>query len=462
MTGNSNNTILIIDDEKNIRTALRLVLEGENYQVFHAESAEAGLEILSLNPIDLVLLDLKLPKMGGMDALKIIKKKSVNGECGPGVIVISGQATTAEALETVKMGAFDFLEKPLDRSRILVTVQNAMERRVLLSERNNLASELADRFQMVGQSPVMLDLFQQIEKVAPTNGRVLITGESGTGKELVARAIHKASTLKDAPFVKVNCAAIPPELIESALFGHEKGAFTGAVKKTTGLFELADKGTIFLDEIGDMSLNAQAKVLRVLQSGEFSRVGGEKTIVVKVRVIAATNRALEDMVHSGSFREDLYFRLSVLPIKVPPLRERSEDIPLLVNAFSKSFCEDYGFRVKSIDHKVIEVFKEHKWSGNVRELKNQVERMVILSSDHIGIKDLPVDYIQTHMPGFELDKFSHLSLKQFKQEMEKEFILMKLKQYDWNITKTAESLKVERTNLHKKVKSLGLFRDVEE
>ncbi len=458
MSGNDQETILIIDDEKNIRAALTLVLEGEEYTVLTAEDAKRGLDLLVSHEVSLVLLDLKMPGMGGMEALKIIRDRYWGKKSAPAVVVISGQATTSEAMEVVRYGAFDFLEKPLDRSRILVTVENALKHQVLLSERDNLASRLARQYEMMGKSPVMLELFRKIEKIAPSKGRVLITGESGTGKELVARAIHKNSLIGDRPFVKVNCAAIPPELIESELFGHEKGSFTGATSKKSGLFEQADRGTIFLDEIGDMSLAAQAKVLRVLQSGEFVRVGGERTITVDVRVIAATNQSLEEMVRAGSFREDLYFRLSVLPIETPPLRERVEDIPLLVRGFVKNFCKEYGFREKSIDPKVIDILSEHKWPGNVRELKNQVERMVILSSDHIGVKDLPENYVETHMPEFELKAFNHLSLKQFKTEMERAFILMKLRQFDWNITRAAESLGVERTNLHKKVKSYGLSK----
>jgi two-component system, NtrC family, nitrogen regulation response regulator NtrX len=452
--------ILIIDDEKNIRTALRMVLEGEDYDIVEADTAEKGIQLLTEEEISLVLLDLKLPGMSGLDALKVIGEKFKRDEA-PVVIVISGQATTSEAMETVKRGAFDFIEKPLERSRILVTIQNALEHKNLLFERENLVAQLAEKYEMIGNSPVMMDLYRQIEKIAPTKGRVLITGESGTGKELIARAIHGNSSLSKKPFVKVNCAAIPPELIESELFGHEKGSFTGATNRKYGMFEQASNGTIFLDEIGDMSLSAQAKVLRVLQSGEFSRVGGEKTIVVNVRVIAATNRDLSAMVKEGSFREDLYFRLSVLPIKVPELRERNEDIGLLTRGFVRLFCEEYGFKEKTIAPKVIEVLKEHNWPGNVRELKNQVERMVILSSENIGIKDLPFDYIQKHLPEFSLKTFSHLSLKHFKQEMEKSFIKMKLIEFDWNITKASESLGLERTNLHKKIKSFKLTKEEE-
>lgn len=449
-------TVLVIDDEKNIRNALRLVLEGEGYNFLEADSAEKGIEILtSKSAIDVVLLDLKLGGMSGMEALKIIQKR-VFRETRPVIIVISGQATTSEAMETVKNGAFDFLEKPLDRSRILVTVNNAFEHRRLLDQRDNLASQLSDKYEMIGTSPAILELFRQIEKIAPTKGRVLITGESGTGKELVARAIHKNSTLHDKPLVKVNCAAIAPELIESELFGHEKGAFTGAHNRKIGLFELADGGTIFLDEIGDMSLNAQAKVLRVLQSGEVQRVGGEQLLYVDVRVIAATNRDLQQMVKDGTFREDLFFRLSVIPLHLPPLRERPEDIPQLVDGFVKSFCKEYGFKTKSIDQKAMQAMQTYNWPGNIRELKNQVERMVILSSDNIGVKDLPFNLNHIATVDFDIAKFSHMSLKEFKSEMEKSFILMKLEECEWNITRAADILGLERTNLHKKLKSYNI------
>jgi len=449
--------ILIVDDERNIRTALRFVLEGEDYEVLDVPDAESALEIIGRDPVHLILLDLKMKGMGGMDCLRLLHER-FPGQSGPLVIVISGQATTAEAMETVKMGAFDFLEKPLDRSRVLVTIKNALQHRQLLNEHENLVGELAERYKMIGQSRLMMELYRQIEKIAPTKGRILILGESGTGKELVARAIHEHSLLARKPFVKVNCAAIPPELIESELFGHEKGAFTGAVNRKIGLFEAASGGTIFLDEIGDMSHSAQAKVLRVLQSGELQRVGGETTLIVDVRVIAATHRDLELMVRENAFREDLYFRLSVLPILLPPLRDRTEDIPLLVKGFISSFCKEYGFREKSVDSKVLQILSEHQWPGNVRELKNQVERMVILSGDHIGVKDLPFDYVKKGPPDFDLKSFSHMSLREFKNETEKAFIQMKLDEMDWNISRAADILGLERTNLHKKIKQYELTR----
>ncbi len=449
--------ILIVDDERNIRTALRFVLEDEDYEVLDVSDAESALTLLAREPIELVLLDLKMKGMGGMDCLRQLQERFPDQK-GPLVIVISGQATTAEAMETVKMGAFDFLEKPLDRSRVLVTIKNALQHRQLLEDHDSLVGALSERYKMIGQSRCMMDLYRQIEKIAPTKGRILILGESGTGKELVARAIHDHSLLAKKPFVKVNCAAIPPELIESELFGHEKGAFTGAVSRKIGLFELANGGTIFLDEVGDMSLSAQAKVLRVLQSGELQRVGGETTITVDVRVIAATHRELEAMVREGAFREDLFFRLSVLPLFIPPLRDRAEDIPLLVKGFIRSFCKEYGFREKSVDSKVLQILSEHQWPGNVRELKNQVERMVILSGDHIGVKDLPFDYVKKGPPEFDLKSFSHLSLREFKNETERAFILMKLEESDWNISRAADLLGLERTNLHKKIKQYELTR----
>ena len=449
--------ILIVDDERNIRTALRFVLEDEDYEVLDVGDAESALELLAREPIQLVLLDLKMKGMGGMDLLRQLQERSAD-HAAPLVIVISGQATTSEAMETVKLGAFDFLEKPLDRSRVLVTIKNAFQHGQLLEKHDALVGELSERYKMIGQSRCMLDLFRQVEKIAPTKGRILILGESGTGKELVARALHEHSHLSKKPFVKVNCAAIPPELIESELFGHEKGAFTGAVSRKIGLFEQADGGTIFLDEIGDMSLSAQAKVLRVLQSGELQRVGGESTITVDVRVIAATHRDLELMVHDGVFREDLYFRLSVLPLVIPPLRDRVEDIPPLVRGFIRSFCKEYGFREKSVDSKVLQILSEHQWPGNVRELKNQVERMVILSGDHIGVKDLPVDYVKKAPPEFDLKAFSQMTLREFKNETERAFLLMKLEETEWNISRAADLLGLERTNLHKKIKQYELVR----
>jgi DNA-binding NtrC family response regulator len=384
--------------------------------------------------------------------------------------MISGHASIEDAVRATRLGAFDFLEKPLDRNRVVVTVRNAIERRQMGREVNKLRAAVDARFELLGSSPVMLELRRQIAKVAPTRSRILITGESGTGKELIARAIHRNSAVSDRAFVKVNCAAIPPELIESELFGHERGAFTGAVAKKRGLFEVADGGTIFLDEIGDMSLSAQAKVLRVLQTGEFTRVGGEATIKTDCRTIAATNRDLEQMVAQGSFREDLFFRLNVVPIRSPSLRERLEDVPLLAESFMRECCDENGFAYKHIDDSVMVRLKAYEWPGNVRELRNVMERLVIMSDEGIVDRDLP-PYLggpsrpdgagrPATSPGtVDMARWSDRSLRDFREEIESEFIRFKLAEYDWNISRTAQALGIERTNLHKKLRALGIRRD---
>ncbi len=450
-------TVLVVDDEKNIRRTLRMVLEGEGYAVEECDTAEEGLA--HAGEADVVLLDVKLPGMSGLDALPRLKPDDLP------VIMISGHGTLADAVQATKSGAFDFLEKPLDRDRVVVTVRNALERRALKRE----VGVTRARHEMIGKSPVMIALFAQIAKVAPTKGRVLITGESGTGKELVARAIHTGSSVPKGPFVKVNCAAIPPELIESELFGHEKGSFTGATARKRGLFEVADGGTIFLDEIGDMSQSAQAKVLRVLQTGELSRVGGESVIKVDTRVIAATNKELADEVKGGRFREDLYFRLNVVPLRAPALRERPEDIPLLASAFVEQCCLENGFRPKQIDGEVMRKLQAQAWPGNVRELRNLIERLVILSDDVITTADLPEPYSAGSAGalvaaaagpdgGTGARKFGNVTLREFREEMEKEFILAKLAEHGWNISRTAEALGIERTNLHKKMRAHGITR----
>jgi DNA-binding NtrC family response regulator len=384
--------------------------------------------------------------------------------------MISGHASIEDAVRATRLGAFDFLEKPLDRNRVVVTVRNAIERRQMGREVNKLRAAVDARFELLGSSPVMLELRRQIAKVAPTRSRILITGESGTGKELIARAIHRNSAVSDRAFVKVNCAAIPPELIESELFGHERGAFTGAVAKKRGLFEVADGGTIFLDEIGDMSLSAQAKVLRVLQTGEFTRVGGEATIKTDCRTIAATNRDLEAMVAQGGFREDLFFRLNVVPIRSPSLRERLEDVPLLAESFMRECCDENGFAYKHIDDSVMVRLKAYEWPGNVRELRNVMERLVIMSDEGIVDRDLP-PYLggpsrpdgagrAATSPGtVDMARWSDRSLRDFREEIESEFIRYKLAEYDWNISRTAQALGIERTNLHKKLRALGIRRD---
>ncbi len=468
-------TILIVDDEKNIRRTLQMVLGGAGFDSLEAGSAEEGLQLLEQQEVDLVILDLKLPKMNGLEALQQIRSRTEWSRLP--VIVISGHASVAEAVEAVQMGATDFFEKPLDRDRVLVSVNNALATSKLLREVERLRQGTAQRYEMIGESLVMRRLFAELEKVAPTRGRVLITGESGTGKELIARAIHRLSQRKDAPFVKVNCAAIPSDLIEAELFGHERGAFTGAVGRKKGLFEQANGGTLFLDEIGDMSLDAQAKVLRALQSGEITRVGSEQTVLVDVRVLAATNRDLEGAVADGKFREDLYFRLNVVPVRSPSLRERREDIPALAASFARTFAAENGLREKPIDPEVLEALAERPFPGNVRELRNVVERMVILSGDRITLDDLPPEGRLRESAGSEppdsitppsgtpvipreLTGGQHrLTLREFRDKAEADYIVATLRECDWNISRAAVVLGVERTNLHKKMRALGIRRE---
>src|SRR6187431_1982250 len=384
-------TVLVVDDEKNIRRILEMVLSGEGYRVLEAESGEKALETLGNphEPVDVAIFDLKLPGMSGLDALQRLRADDATRDLP--VIVVSGHATVHDAVAAIKLGATDFFEKPLNRERVLVSVRNSIRTARLNRTVEQMRGELEARYEMIGTSAPIQKLFQDVDKVAPTKASVLITGESGTGKELVSRAIHRLSPRMDAPFVKVNCAAIPRELIESELFGHEKGSFTGAHARKRGFFEQAHGGTLFLDEIGDMDLTAQAKVLRALQNGEVVRVGSEHVINVDVRVLAATNKDVGKEVQSGIFREDLFFRLDVFPIRAPALRERKSDVRLLADAFVASFCKGNGLRSKKIDPSVFDALSRRKWPGNVRELKNVVERAAILSSDVITIADLPED-----------------------------------------------------------------------
>jgi DNA-binding NtrC family response regulator len=469
-------TILVVDDEKNIRRSLEMVLSGEGYRVIEAESAERALAVLqnpSL-PVDLAIFDLKLPGMSGLEALERLRAED-GGRDLP-VIVISGHATVNDAVHAVKLGAADFFEKPLNRERVLVSVQNTIRAARLSRTVEQMRAELEARYEMIGASAPLQKLFREIDKVAPTKASVLITGESGTGKELVSRAIHRLSPRKDAPFIKVNCAAIPRELIESELFGHEKGSFTGALGRKRGFFEQAHGGTLLLDEIGDMDLSAQAKVLRALQNGEIVRVGSEHVIHVDVRVLAATNRDLARQVAEGRFREDLLFRLDVFPIRVPALRERRDDIRELADAFVISFCRENGLKPKPIDPAVYEALVRRSFPGNVRELKNVVERAAILSGDVITIADLPED---PHASPFEEDaetetesallrssrpptgvvaEGQRMTLKQYREAAERSYIVDTLSAFDWNISKAAVALGVERTNLHKKIRAYGIHR----
>ncbi|HVZ73886.1 MAG TPA: sigma-54 dependent transcriptional regulator [Polyangia bacterium] len=468
-------TILIVDDEKNIRRTVRMVLEGEGFAVEEASSGEEALARLPDVGADVMLLDVQLPGISGLDTIERLANLKMP-EPLPTVIMISGHATLADAVRAVKAGAYDLIEKPLDRERLIVALRNALERRAMAREVAGLRALAHERFEMVGHSAPMASLFAQITKVAPTRTRVLITGESGTGKELIARAIHRASALANKEFVKVNCAAIPPELIESELFGHERGAFTGATARKRGLFEIADGGTIFLDEIGDMISSAQAKVLRVLQSGELNRVGAETTLKVDVRVIAATNRDLQAAVAEGAFREDLYFRLAVVPLRAPPLRERADDIPLLCAAFVDQACRENGMKAKALSPEAVEVLAAYPWPGNVRELRNVIERLVILSDEAIGLGDLPEEIVAeaarakreaaaapglaSALPRLDLPpEARQLPLREFRDHMEREYIRMKLDENGWNISRTANLLQIERTNLHKKMRSLGLGRE---
>ncbi len=446
--------VMLVDDEKNIRRTLRMVLSDTVADIADCGSAEEAVRMMREAPADVIVLDIKLPGMDGLELLGKIRKDWPGTE----VIMISGHATIQDAIDATRLGANDVLEKPLDRDRVLLSVQNCMEKVALRHQLIQLQSRLDEQYEILGESSVMRQLMDEVGKVAPTNGRVLITGESGTGKELVARAIHRMSKRSDGPFIKVNCAAIPAELIESELFGYDRGAFTGAVGKKKGQFELASGGTLFLDEIGDMSLTAQAKVLRVLQTGELSHVGGEHTIEVDVRVLAATNKDLKSAVGNGEFREDLYFRLNVIPVKCPPLRQRLEDIPVLVARFVDIFCEENGFKKKDIDPEVLNAMRGYAWPGNVRELKNVTERMVIMSGDKLTLDDVP-EYITGASRTIDIRRFDGMSLKQVRDEVEREYIRSRLDEFGWNITRTAEALGIERTNLHKKMKQLGVKRD---
>jgi two-component system nitrogen regulation response regulator NtrX len=371
--------ILIIDDEKSIRYTLREILEYEKYEVNEAENGKAGLEEIIRNPYDLVLCDIKMPEMDGLEVLK----KAIEMEIDTQFIMISAHGTIETAVEATKKGAFDFIQKPPDLNRLLLTIRNALDKKSLVTETKVLKKKVSKSYEMIGQSEELLEIKNTIEKVGPTDARVLIIGENGTGKELVAHGIHELSKRASGSLIEVNCAAIPSELIESELFGHEKGSFTSAVKQRIGKFELAEGGTLFLDEIGDMSLSAQAKVLRALQESKITRVGGDKEIKVDVRVVAATNKNLKAEIEKGNFREDLYHRLSVILIKVPSLFDRKGDIPLLVDKFLEDIAKDYGNTKKQINAGALKLLQKGKWTGNIRELRNVVERLIIMSDDII-------------------------------------------------------------------------------
>ncbi|MBK9073035.1 MAG: sigma-54-dependent Fis family transcriptional regulator [Myxococcales bacterium] len=460
--------IVVIDDEKNICRTIAMVMEGEGHQVQTAQDAASGLACLVDVVPDCVLLDVKL---GADNGIELISQLRETAKYDVPIIMISGHAAIDDAVAATKLGAFYFLEKPLDRNRLLVSLRNALERVALMREAAALRNSVDGRFALLGKSAALDHVRRQIGRVAGTKTRVLITGESGTGKELIARAIHRQSAVAAGPFVKVNCAAIPAELIESELFGHERGAFTGAVARKRGLFEVAHGGTIFLDEIGDMAQSAQAKVLRVLQTGEFTRVGGEASVTTDARVLAATHQDLEAMVKQGTFREDLFFRLNVFPLHSPRLAERSDDIPLLVEAFIQEACEENGVALRSIDEAALALLQAHAWPGNIRELRNVVERMVIMADAVIRVEDVPAylraaPAVAAAAPNAEaqayLRRYADRNLREFRDEIEAEFIRMRLADFEWNISKTAATLGIERTNLHKKLRALGISRDEHE
>ena len=376
--------ILVIDDERSIRNTLKDILEFEKHEVTLAGDGQSGLDAAQSESFDIIFSDIKMPGMDGIELLTLLKEKEVEAP----VVMISGHGNIETAVECIKKGAFDFIEKPIDLNRLLITVRNALDKSTLVTETKTLKKKIAKRHQMIGTSQAIQKVRMMIDRVAPTDARVLITGENGTGKEVVARLLYEQSTRVNAPFVEVNCAAIPSELIESELFGHEKGAFTSAIKQRIGKFEQADSGTIFLDEIGDMSLSAQTKVLRVLQESELTRVGSDKSIKVNVRVLAATNKNLKKEIEAGNFREDLFYRLNVIPIHVPSLDERKEDIPLLINHFCELICNEQGIQLKKFDAAAVEFLQQRSWTGNIRELRNVVERLIILGGRSISKADV--------------------------------------------------------------------------
>jgi two-component system nitrogen regulation response regulator NtrX len=448
--------VLIVDDEEAVRSSLRMIFDYEGYEVLLAANGPAGLKMAEQEGPDLVFLDIKMPQMDGLEVLKRLKEK----ESSPPVVILSGHGTVKTAVEAVKLGAFDFIEKPPESERILIVARNALGHKRLADENRRLKLSFDDRYRMVGLSPALEKVWESIRRAAPTNATVLLTGESGVGKELAARAIHRNSLRQDQPFIQVNCAAIPEELIESELFGHEKGSFTGATEKQIGKFELAHRGTIFLDEVGDMSLRTQAKVLRVLQEGEVERIGSQKTIQVDVRVIAATNRKLEEEIEAGRFREDLFFRLSVLPIRVPPLRERPEDVEPLIEHFVKDFCAANNFRAKAFDPAAMEALRHHRWRGNVRELKNAVERLLIMTEgDQIRLEDV-VGVLRP--PTDDTASLNAANtLRDFKEAAERAFLVAKLRESDWNISATSQTIGTPRSNLYKKLDQYGITQETD-
>ncbi|MGH9322478.1 MAG: sigma-54-dependent transcriptional regulator [Vicinamibacteria bacterium] len=448
----SNERILVVDDEAGVRNSLQGILEDEGYRVDTVESAEAALGRISTGRYDLVLLDIWLPSMDGMEALSHIRERDPDAA----VIMISGHGTIETAVRAIQRGAYNFVEKPLSLDKTVIAVGSALRQRRLEQENRYLRERVESKQVLIGESKVMRELRKQIRMAAPTNGRVLIIGENGTGKELVARSVHAQSLRKNGPFIEVNCAAIPEELIESELFGHVKGAFTGAMTNRKGKFEIADGGTLFLDEVGDLSLKTQAMVVRVLQEQKVEAVGSTDSVSVDCRIIAATNKDLEREIRSGHFREDLFFRLNVIPFHMPSLRDRREDIPPLVDHFLEDFSVEYGKRSKKASVEAMELLMAYHWPGNVRELKNIIERLVIMvAADDIGAKDLPPPLRKGREEASDgLGDFP--SLASAREAYERQFILKKLRDNDGNVSRTAEALRIERSHLYRKMKAYGI------
>ena len=449
--------VLLIDDDAGIRDSMRMPLEYEGYEYTAAASAEDGIATIQRESPDIVFLDIKMPGMDGLEALSKIKAID---ESLP-VVMISAHGSASVGADATRRGAIDFIEKPFGAERLLVTIRNVLDASRLRDENRTLKRAAEVRYQMVGESPGLRQVNEAIKRAAPTNATVLLLGESGVGKELVARAIHRNSLRSRERFIQVNCAAIPEELIESELFGHEKGSFTGATEKQIGKFEQADRGTIFLDEVGDMSPKTQAKVLRVLQEGEVERLGSSRTIKVDVRVIAATNKELEEEIEKGTFREDLFFRLSVIPIRVPPLRDRREDIPALVRHFADLFSREHNRRPQRFTAAALEYMQKARWKGNVRELRNTVERLIIMTPrDTIDVDDLrDIVRIDNKPAPQDNDKERPGTLREFKEVAERAFLVDKLREHNWNISKTAEVIGTPRSNLYKKLEQYGISQE---
>lgn len=443
-------TVLIVDDERGIRETLRGVLEDEGFEVETVESGEACLKIVETENFAAILLDVWLPKIDGLETLKRLREMGNDSA----VVMISGHGNIETAVNATKLGAFDFVEKPLSIERTVLTVRNAIRQRELERANRNLAEKLSEEYAMIGDSIAMRALRKQIAIVAPTDGRVLISGESGTGKELVARAIHAQSKRRNAPFVEINSAAIPEDLVESELFGHAKGAFSGAAHAKKGKFEIADGGTLFLDEIGDMSPRVQAKMLRVLEEQRFESIGSNTPVKVDVRVISATNKPLGDLIESGDFRADLFYRLNVIPFQLPPLRERLEDVPLLIEHFNRKFSIDYGKKPKNFTAESIKALRNYDWLGNVRELRNIIERVVIMhEKTKVEAGDLPELNRKKETPAAS---FRFPSFKEANDAYQREFIQHKLNEADGNVSKAADAMGVDRSHLYRRMKHLGI------